>query len=185
MLIAGIDYSLTSPSICVFNSEEAFCFKRCAFYFLSDVKKNQKLFMNNIKGEAFHDWNSDFSRYENISDWAMDYLTGCEQVAIEGYAFGAKGKVFHIAENTGVLKYRLHQTGIPVEVIPPSAVKKQASGKGNANKEEMYNAFLKETFVNLQNVISPGKKDIGNPVSDIVDSYFICKALYLKLKGLK
>jgi hypothetical protein len=126
MLIAGIDYSLTSPSICVFNSEEAFCFKRCAFYFLSDVKKNQKLFMNNIKGEAFHDWNSDFSRYENISDWAMDYLIGCEQVAIEGYAFGAKGKVFHIAENTGVLKYRLHQTGIPVEVIPPSAVKKQA-----------------------------------------------------------
>lgn len=97
----------------------------------------------------------------------MDYLTGCEQVAIEGYAFGAKGKVFHIAENTGVLKYRLHQTGIPVEVIPPSAIKKQASGKGNANKEEMYKAFLKETFVNLQNVISPERKisEIQFPIS--------------------
>jgi hypothetical protein len=183
MLIAGIDYSLTSPSICVFNSTEEFTFKRCAFYFLSDVKKNQQMFVTNIKGEAFHDWDSDFSRYENISDWAMEYLTGCEQISIEGYAFGAKGKVFHIAENTGVLKYRLHQAGIPVEVIPPSAVKKQASGKGNANKEEMYKAFVKETGVMLQGIISPGKKDIGNPVSDIVDSYFICKALYTKIKS--
>ena len=184
MLIAGIDYSLTSPSICVFNSIEEFTFKRCAFYFLSDVKKNQQMFLTNIKGEAFHDWDSDFSRYENISDWAMEYLTGCEQISIEGYAFGAKGKVFHIAENTGVLKYRLHQAGIPVEVIPPSAIKKQASGKGNANKEEMYKAFVKETGVMLQGIISPGKKDIGNPVSDIVDSYFICKALWKKLKSV-
>ena len=183
MLIAGIDYSLTSPSICVFNSDEAFTFKRCAFFFLSDVKKNQTMFLNNIYGEAFNDWTTDFSRYENISDWAMEHLGVCEQVAIEGYAFGAKGKVFHIAENTGVLKYRLHQAGIPVEVIPPSAIKKQASGKGNANKEEMYKAFVRETFIDLQKVISPGKKDIGNPVSDIVDSYYICKALYLKLKA--
>ncbi len=85
----------------------------------------------------------------------MEHLGICEQVAIEGYAFGAKGKVFHIAENTGVLKYRLHQTGIPVEVIPPSAVKKQAAGKGNANKEEMYKAFVKETQIKLQDIISP------------------------------
>jgi hypothetical protein len=183
MIIAGIDYSLTSPSICVFNSNESFDFNRCSFYFLSDVKKNQRLFLTNIKGESITDWDSDFTRYENISDWAMEYLIGCEQIAIEGYAFGAKGKVFHIAENTGVLKYRLHQSSIPVEVIPPSAIKKQAAGKGNANKEEMYKAFVKETGIQLQVVISPGKKDIGNPVSDIVDSYFICKALYLKLKN--
>lgn len=181
MVIAGIDYSLTSPSICVFNSQEPFTFKRCSFYFLSDVKKNQTLFLTNIKGESITDWDSDFTRYENISDWAMEYLIPCEQVAIEGYAFGAKGKVFHIAENTGVLKYRLHQTSIPVEVIPPSAIKKQAAGKGNANKEEMYKAFVKETGIQLQMIISPGKKDIGNPVSDIVDSYYICKSLYLKL----
>lgn len=183
MVIAGIDYSLTSPSICVFNSQESFTFERCAFYFLSDVKRNQRLFLTNVKGESITDWDSDFTRYENISDWAMEYLIPCEQVAIEGYAFGAKGKVFHIAENTGVLKYRLHQASIPVEVIPPSAIKKQAAGKGNANKEEMYKAFVKETGIMLQPIISPGKKDIGNPVSDVVDSYYICKALYLKLKN--
>ena len=33
---------------------------------------------------------------------------GCEQIAIEGYSMGSKGKVFHIAENTGVLKYKIY-----------------------------------------------------------------------------
>jgi len=45
----------------------------------------------------------------------------------------------------------------------------------------MYKAFVKETGIQLQRVISPGKKDIGNPVSDIVHSYFICKALWKKM----
>jgi len=56
MVIAGIDYSLTSPSICIFNSQEPFTFNRCAFYFLTDVKKNQRLFLTNIKGESITDW---------------------------------------------------------------------------------------------------------------------------------
>ena len=184
MIIAGIDYYMTSPSICVFNSTEPFKFQRCSFYFLSDVKKNQKLFLTNIRGDPFDDWNSDFARFESISDWALQMCIGCDQIALEGYAYGAKGKVFHIAENTGVLKYRLHQLSIPVEVIPPSAVKKQAAGKGNANKEEMYQAFLMETGIDLKGTISPDKKDVGNPVSDIVDSYYICKSLYTKLKSL-
>ena len=46
----------------------------------------------------------------------------------------------------------------------------------------MYDAFVKETKVKLKEKISPKKKDIGNPVSDIVDSYYICKLLYSKLK---
>ena len=59
-------------------------------------------------------------------------------VALEDYAFAAKGRVFHIAENTGILKYKLFQQGIPLETISPSAVKKNATGKGNADKEMMY-----------------------------------------------
>jgi Holliday junction resolvasome RuvABC endonuclease subunit len=106
----------------------------------------------------------------------------CEQVAIEGYAYGAQGRVFHIAENTGILKYKLYEASIPLEVVTPSHVKKLASGKGNADKTMMYESFLKETGIKLKDTISPNKKDIGNPVSDIVDAYYICKNLYLKLK---
>jgi len=102
---------------------------------------------------------------------------------LEDYAFNAQGRVFHIAENTGILKYKCYQNSIPLEVVSPSHVKKIATGKGNADKTQMYQAFVNETSIPLKDIISPNKKDIGNPVSDIVDSYYICKALYLKLKN--
>jgi Holliday junction resolvasome RuvABC endonuclease subunit len=107
---------------------------------------------------------------------------GSDQVAIEGYAYGAKGRVFHIAENTGVLKYKLFQANIPVEVISPSEVKKKATGKGNADKKHMHIAFMQETGYNLATLMTPDKKEVTNPVSDIVDSYYVCKALFEKLK---
>jgi len=103
-------------------------------------------------------------------------------VALEGYAYNATGRVFHIAENTGILKYKLYQASIPVEIIEPSRVKKLATGKGNSDKKMMYESFIKDANIPLHDIISPNKKDIGNPVSDIIDSFYICKSLYLQLK---
>jgi hypothetical protein len=42
----------------------------------------------------------------------------------------------------------------------------------------MYECFVQETGVMLKDIITPNKKDVGNPVSDIVDSYYICKSLW-------
>ena len=50
-----------------------------------------------------------------------------------------------------------------------------STGKGNANKELMYETFLTETNVDLQSKLSSKSTKIINPVSDIVDSYYICK----------
>jgi Holliday junction resolvasome RuvABC endonuclease subunit len=111
----------------------------------------------------------------------MKYLKGIEQACIEGYAMGAKGKIFNIAENTGVLKYKLYQNQIPLEISPPSQIKKMATGKGNATKDEMHEAFLKETKINLIQTITPDRSDVISPVGDIVDSYYVCKYLYLKI----
>ena len=96
---------------------------------------------------------------------------------------GSKGRVFNIAENTGVLKYKLWQSRIPVTITPPTTIKKFATGKGNADKFAMYEAFKKETKVDLRKEISPNKKDVGNPVSDIIDSYYICKHLHSTFAG--
>ena len=183
MIIAGIDYSLRSPCICVFAGEddEPFSFNRCTFSFLTDTKKYANFFLNNIYGERFQDWNQDFQRYKSIADWSMDQMVGCEQIAIEGYSMGSKGKVFNIAENTGILKYKIYNMGIPLEVVPPTTVKKFATGKGNADKTVMHNHFMAETNQNLRKSITPDKKKIGNPVSDIVDSYYICKYLHEKI----
>jgi len=48
MVIAGIDYSLRGPAICVFKGEGDFDFKHCKFYFLTDTKKYANTFLKNI-----------------------------------------------------------------------------------------------------------------------------------------
>ena len=100
---------------------------------------------------------------------------------MEDYAFAATGRVFHIAENTGVLKYKIYNSGVPLEVVPPTTVKKFATGKGNSDKDQMHQAFMIETGMDLKWKITPDKTNVGNPVSDIIDSYYICKYLYDKI----
>ena len=40
MIIAGVDYSLTCPAMCVFDLEDGeFTFEKCNFYFLTQSRK--------------------------------------------------------------------------------------------------------------------------------------------------
>ena len=47
MILAGIDYSMRSPSVCIFTGteKEAFTFERCRFHFLTDTKKYANFFL--------------------------------------------------------------------------------------------------------------------------------------------
>jgi Holliday junction resolvasome RuvABC endonuclease subunit len=62
-----------------------------------------------------------------------------------------------------------------VTIIEPSRVKKCATGKGNADKQAMYEAFSIETKTNLLSVFN--QKTLSNPVTDVIDSYYILKAM--------
>jgi Holliday junction resolvasome RuvABC endonuclease subunit len=75
----------------------------------------------------------------------------------------------------GIFKHKLYKAGVPVTVIEPSKAKKLATGKGNADKQAMYEAFSKETNTDL--LITFEQKTLSNPVTDIVDSYYILKSL--------
>jgi Holliday junction resolvasome RuvABC endonuclease subunit len=177
--VAGIDYSLNGPCICVFQGEGEFNYKQCSFYFLTNTKSIAKTFMYRFHGELFNEFDHECQRYESISDWAINKVTGCDYVGLEGYAYGASGNsIFQIAENCGLLKYKMWEIRIPVEVIPPTKVKKEATGKGNASKHLMVDAFELETGVNLQKLITPKRSGLGSPVTDIADAYFICKQAY-------
>jgi hypothetical protein len=68
--------------------------------------------------------------------------------------------------------------GLPTKILPPTEVKKYATCKGNADKQMMYDSFVQDTGAALRLTITPDKKEITSPVSDIVDSYFICKKLF-------
>ena len=175
----GIDYSMSCPAMCILG--DSGYFKDSYFYFLTAVKKSTGKFLNNhIEGALHPDHLSEQQRFNNIAEYFIDKLLRIyshdPKVLIEDYSFGSKGKVFHIAENTGLLKHRLWEEAFKFEVVAPTVIKKFATGKGNADKEQMYQAFLEETKVDLNKILSPDKK-LGSPVTDIVDSYFIARYL--------
>jgi len=187
MRIAGIDYSMSSPAICTHIGNK-WHYNNCNFYYLTSVKK---LATNFCEGKRWYQSQNRFhgtlqpkkhkndeERFDNISHWAMKHCLKFDFVAIEGYAFGATGRVFQVAENTSILKHKLWETDTPFGVYSPSTIKKFATGKGNATKEDMYDAWLKETGVDLKEIMIPNREKVGNPVTDIVDSYFICKYYY-------
>lgn len=178
-MYVGIDYSLSCPAICIAKDEEC-TFKRCSFYFLTTKKKYDDVWNIGgayIDGQYHAEWECPEERYSNISTWAKTVINkngNANQITIEDYAMGAKGRVFHIGENTGVLKYRLWKENHYVKLISPSEVKKFATGKGNANKEAMYEAFLSEHKYDIKELLGQGTLD--SPVTDIIDAYYICKA---------
>jgi Holliday junction resolvasome RuvABC endonuclease subunit len=170
MIIAGIDYSMSCPSLCIFDTELDFTFQNCEFYYLID-KKTKIIEEGNIHGEYYSKDSENVKRFDHISDWAITILKNqkVNHVYLEGYSMGSRGRVFHIAENTGVLKQKIYKAGITFEVIPPSTWKKEVVGKGNADKQHVYesmNVDLKPIFKS---------KSITSPINDIADSYFICK----------
>jgi len=154
--IAGIDYSLTSPAICVYKDENdgLFDFDKCVVHYLSNNERQQQLAtgsgLDNLKAEPYPEWNTEEERHG----------------------------VRSIAENTGLLKNKMWRSKITFKTYPPTVIKKFATGKGNANKEQMYDAFVDESLTptDLKEQLTPKAKKIINPISDIVDSYFIAKA---------
>ena len=182
MIVVGIDYSLTSPCVCVSRDKT---FSNSFFYFLNDRKTVQGKF-HNILGEAHDEYLTDQERYENIAEWVLTILADFDKkdvvILIEDYSFGSKGKVFNLAENCGILKYLLHKSDYRFFTVPPTVVKKFATGKGNATKEKMYEAFLAETFIDLHKIISPTTK-LGSPTTDIVDAWYIAR--YMQEKHAK
>ena len=182
--IAGIDYSLTSPAICVWKAEQydgLFDFDTCDLYYLEHLQRptgRPPAGLLNLHVADYPEWDTEEQRHDLLTDWTMSIIQGCE-VFIEGYAFATSGKshVRSVAENTGLLKYKMYKANQSFTSIPPTVIKKYATGKGNANKEVMYEAFTAELLTpsDLQERLRPNSKKLSNPVTDLVDAYFIAK----------
>jgi len=182
--LAGIDYSLTSPAICVWkekNDNRQFNFNMCTIHYLETPQRLGRAAPHEILNLCAHEypeWETEEQRHDLLSDWAMSIISGC-QVFIEGYAFATSGKSYvrSVAENSGLLKHKMYKANQTFTSIPPTVIKKYATGKGNANKDLMYDAFSKECVapVGLQKTLRPKSNKLSNPTTDIVDSYWICK----------
>ena len=82
-------------------------------------------------------------RLEWLRDYVAIYAEDADLVVIEGYSYGSKGRaVVNIGELGGVLRLWLYEYGPPYVEIPPSCLKRYATGKGNASKDDMLQAAV-------------------------------------------
>lgn len=179
MNFAGIDFSMSCPAITVGNSKD---FSKCkTFYYTSD-NKFVGSFKHSVYGIMHIPYSCQEERFDNISEWAIAILKKFKvtDVCLEGYSMGSKGNITGIAENAGLLKHKMWKQGIKFSTPAPTQIKKYFSGKGNANKDFMYESFIEQTKIQLCEEIGYNKipKPDSNPISDIVDSYaMLCYAI--------
>lgn len=116
MKILSLDLSLTAPGYC--HSEGAGTIKVPA----------------SMRG---------MPRLVHIRDCVLRLIaeSAADVVCVEGYSFGSKGAaVVNIGELGGVIRLALHELALPTVEIPPSCLKKYATGKGNASKDDVLQA---------------------------------------------
>lgn len=210
MSLVGIDFSLNSPAACVSKNNN---YDFISFFNYGDrpwsklpIKKafhihNELMDMGAIKGihynrnvssKTFLD--REREKMEDsmvIANLINDYLKNHYKIkafAIEGFSYGSKGNSFidMIQYNSRLRQILIESYGINnFYIFQPTKVKKLA-GKGNCNKNYMFNAF-KNNFLedsNLNNSLlwkwcqdKEFVKDVPKPLDDLVDSYFILKLL--------
>jgi Holliday junction resolvasome RuvABC endonuclease subunit len=171
LMFAAIDYSMTSPSVCVYDETKPLLFENCHFYVYSDTKRKVLLPNVNITKQLKYDCTQD--RFDKISNWALEILQAnqVKMVGLEGYSYGSKSsRLFEIGENGGLLKHKLWLNNINFNLYSPREVKKSFTGKGNAKKELMSEKLKTSEGIDMG-------ENPESPVSDIVDSYAILRRL--------
>ncbi|MGH2644244.1 MAG: hypothetical protein ACRDE2_09865 [Chitinophagaceae bacterium] len=129
-----------------------------------------------VCGEKHKPYKTQEERYDNIAQFFVNLIMhgGVQHTYIEGYSMGSIHRAFAIAENTEVLKHKLWQNNMSFIELAPTTIKKRTTGKGNADKQKMYDVFVEQTGIKLQDLMLPGRK-LNSPITDVMDAYFIAR----------
>lgn len=127
MIVCGIDPSLVRTAVCLSANSSSY----------SDFAV--KCFTSKSRGK---DARSRLARCEDlvgrICDWIE--LNQPDVICLEGYSYGSQGATIDLAEFGGILRWNLLDVigddGLLYEVAP-GTLKKFATGKGNAPKDQM------------------------------------------------
>lgn len=174
-ILAGADYSYTSPAICVYDTTKELKFENLKFYNMTDKKTRVGVY-GNIYIKLFPEYKTTEERFRNICEWAGNVLisNGVQEACIEGYALGSSsGLIFQIAENAGLFKQFMDLNQIRFTTPSPSQVKKKHTGKGNAKKDAMVETFYQMMGVKLHEIL--GTKEMAKPIDDLCDSFAVLR----------
>lgn len=168
--IIGIDYSLSCPCACVLSEDKSFI--KSEVFYLTSTKKYADNW-NNILGVLQKPYKNFMERYGNNADFFIERLQPKKDdvIFIEDYAMHSIGRTFDLAENAGILKYKLYQMGVNAKIISPTVIKMFFHGKGNADKNKMYEAFVSRTNIDLRKLFGCYAKKLPSPITDIVDAW--------------
>lgn len=186
----GIDYSMSSAGIVIGTSD-------------NPNELHIGCYRQRVRDEALKDnitileppsaGVSDEERYYRLAETTVNFIkskTDERIVYIEDYSFQSKGNTFNIGEATGALKQRLWLEGFEIQKLSPGSIKKFASGKGNANKTGMLDAFIdktgydwNESYFGFKHPIEKGMKNIPAPITDIIDAYWILQYALAEFHG--
>ena len=181
--ILGIDMSISCPSFTILDED---CNHIITYAFPQELAKKRIKIINSLdEGYKFRvdylptkemEFRTEFERYNYVANCVYKRIKEYHfnHAFIEGYAMGAKGRVFDIAETTSALKkLLLDNDGLAVYPIAPTENKKMFSGKGNAGKDLMGEKFLDITGENIHITFDTTKGIEDKLVNDMVDSYSI------------
>ncbi len=83
-----------------------------------------------------------------VRDWVHDHLARVDLCVLEGYSYNSANSHAHaLGELGGVVRCLLYQKDIDQVEVPPACLKKYATGKGNAGKDQVLVAALKRLGV--------------------------------------
>lgn len=183
MIIVGIDYSMSSPGLIKAELDENLEIIRMDYQGFCSVAKTAKMDPDHITHFKKEHFDNNFDRFAKLSELCMEFINEWgdpDYVAIEDYAMGSSsGMNFTIGEATMLTKIAVYNTGCKFRTYEPTLIKKFATCKGNAKKEQMQEAYaeLGETYIDLEHLpINKG------PREDLVDAYWIAKLLQTELQ---
>ncbi len=185
MIIAGVDASINSTGVVLLElHDHNYDSFRVDYLGFTQVKKHESI-------NILHYSKKDFKTYMEQNLWMrskiMEFCKDAEYIAIEDYAYAASGKVFHIAEFSGLLKHRMYASKKNIRLYDPLTIKMFATTKGSADKIRMVDEFDTNTSWQTKPDIdflidkNRASSKYDSPRSDLVDAYFIAKLLQLEL----
>jgi crossover junction endodeoxyribonuclease RuvC len=102
---------------------------------LAIIDKNNEII--NVQ-EVFSTSKEDPERFVDIASQILEELHPNDIIAIEGFSYGSKGKGVSTQYGLGwIIRTFLYERGYDYIEIPPTSVKKFATGKGNVKKDAM------------------------------------------------
>jgi hypothetical protein len=210
MIKIGIDYSLISPAICIYKDGEYSFISFFDDYGKDWCGRNIKAFSNHRDLSLFMEMNP-YTRHIEKKNYREEQKTkmaaakmiankisnrlleivGDEEVIIglEGFSYGSiSSSTLDLAMFNSFLRIKLLEDFGEdcLVIISPTEGKKRLSGKGNAKKDDMIQAFIENRTQDPDIERCPFWKyckenelDYKNikPIDDLVDSYGILRSI--------